>query len=84
MSTINHDNEDVVQVAAALADAAHAGGLSDAYYRKADDALARLAARIVGLEGLFVKVVEVSLHHGFTEVQDILLDAEPELYRSVG
>jgi hypothetical protein len=42
-STINHHNPDVTQVAAALADACHAGGLSDAYYRKADDALARLA-----------------------------------------
>lgn len=43
ISTINHDNPDVTQVAAALADACHAGGLSRAYYRKADDALARLA-----------------------------------------
>lgn len=42
-STINHHNPDVTQVAATLADACHAGGLSDAYYRKADDALARLA-----------------------------------------
>jgi len=32
-------NPDVAQVSAALADAAHAGGLSDGYYRKANDAL---------------------------------------------
>lgn len=32
-------------MAAALADAAHAGGLSGGYYRKADEALERLAAR---------------------------------------
>ena len=44
--TINSNNPDVGQVAAALADACHAGGLSDEYYRKADDALARLAARL--------------------------------------
>ncbi len=45
LGTINSDDPDVTQVAAALADAAHAGGLSDAYYRKADDALARLDGR---------------------------------------
>ena len=42
-ATINSNNQDVQQVAAALADACHAGGLSDGYYRTADDALARLA-----------------------------------------
>ena len=43
MSTINHKDPDVTQVAAALADACHSGGLSDGYYREADDALQRLA-----------------------------------------
>jgi hypothetical protein len=42
--TINSDDDDVVQVAAALADACHAGGLSDGYYRNADDALRRLVS----------------------------------------
>ena len=44
--TINHPNPLVQAVAAALADAAHAGGLSDAYYRSADDALKALAAEL--------------------------------------
>lgn len=44
--TINCDDEDVTSVGAALADAVHAGGLSSAYYRSADDALARIAARL--------------------------------------
>ena len=44
--TINHPDLDVTQVSAALADRAFGGGLSDAYYRQADDALARLAARL--------------------------------------
>ncbi|HHH29067.1 MAG TPA: hypothetical protein ENK57_12085 [Polyangiaceae bacterium] len=44
--TINHPDPDVQQVAAALADAAHAGCLSNGYYRRADDALERLAARL--------------------------------------
>lgn len=41
--TINSDNPDVAQVAAGLADACHAGGLSKQYYRTADDALMRIA-----------------------------------------
>ena len=45
MSTINHPDPDVQKVAAALADAAHAGGLSDGYHRSADEALARVAAK---------------------------------------
>ena len=46
LQTINHGDPDVTQVAAALADACHAGGLSDGYYRAADDALRRLADRL--------------------------------------
>jgi hypothetical protein len=43
VSTLNHHNPDVARVAAALADARLAGGLSPAYYRRTDDALARIA-----------------------------------------
>jgi hypothetical protein len=46
LSTINSDNENIAQVAAALADAVHAGGLSADYYRSADDALKRLASDV--------------------------------------
>lgn len=42
---INSNDPDVSQVAAALADAVHAGGLSEGYYRTANDALARLRTR---------------------------------------
>jgi hypothetical protein len=50
VSDINVD-----EVAAALADAAHAGGLSEGYYRTAADALARVAA---DLERLRAEVTE--------------------------
>lgn len=50
-ATINSGDADVEQVAAALADAALAGGLSDAYFRKADDALRRLFERLRIEEG---------------------------------
>jgi hypothetical protein len=46
VSTVNSDDPDVSQVAAALADAALGGGLSSAYYRAADDALKRLMSRL--------------------------------------
>jgi hypothetical protein len=49
---LNSNDEDASQVAAALADAAHAGGLSDPYYRKADRALRRLFARLRAAEGV--------------------------------
>lgn len=44
--TVNCGDRDVEQVAAALADACHAGGLADTYYRCADDALERIARRL--------------------------------------
>lgn len=44
--TVNSDDDDVGQVAAALADACLAGGLSDGYYRVADEALKRIAVRL--------------------------------------
>lgn len=50
-ATINMNDADVAQVAAALADARHAGGLSGDYYRKADDALKRLAGRVLPRAG---------------------------------
>jgi hypothetical protein len=43
---INHLDADVRDVAAALGDAALAGGLSDGYHRAAEKALGRLAARL--------------------------------------
>lgn len=43
VGTINHSEPLVQKVAAALADAAHVGGLSSSYYRRADDVLAALA-----------------------------------------
>ena len=58
---LSSDDDDAGQVAAALADAAHAGGLSDAYYRKADDALRRLYARLVEAERSHRKVTEDAL-----------------------
>lgn len=45
-STVNSYHPEVASVGAALADAAHAGGLADAYYRSADDALQRLADEV--------------------------------------
>lgn len=50
VATINSDDSDVASVAAALADARYAGGLSKRYYLAADGALERLAARLVAAQ----------------------------------
>lgn len=49
-STVNSDDADVASVASALADARLSGGLSPEYHRAADEALKRIASRLLAAQ----------------------------------